>query len=229
MRDAFGVERIEKGLPKIPFKVVREHKPLHLNEFLHGTTKQAAKKIKREGFRIPDGSSASSVSGKPAIWATKQRELARAHAAAKTNPAADKPKGGKVLRVRYTGTRKTFPGQPIEGSALHPQGGIVTSNPKDLQVVRDRSRIRVRRNISKGLPSYLRNTPTALLSPGLQRRVRLHEMGQTAARGAARAKQNPPKPKGPAAQQMALFERSGPYSQRLRPTTQAKGLPRRKG
>jgi hypothetical protein len=64
--------------------------------------------------------------------------------------------------------------------------------------------------VTKGLPSYLRSTPKGMLSPGLQRRVRINEMGRTAARGAARAKQNPPT-QGPfeLPKQLTLIERDG--------------------
>lgn len=66
------------------------------------------------------------------------------------------------------------------------------------------------RIVRKGLPSYLRSTPKGMLSPGLQRRVRINEMGRTAARGAARAKQNPPT-QGPfeLPRQLTLIERNG--------------------
>jgi hypothetical protein len=63
--------------------------------------------------------------------------------------------------------------------------------------------------VSKSLPSYLRKTPKAMLSPELQRRVRLHEMGRTAARAASRAKQNPPYQKPyERPRQLTLFDRS---------------------
>jgi hypothetical protein len=64
--------------------------------------------------------------------------------------------------------------------------------------------------IQKGLPSYLRNTPKGVLSPGLKLRVRQHESGKVMARGMSRAKQNPPTPKPfEKPRQLTLFERDG--------------------
>ena len=80
-------------------------------------------------------------------------------------------------------------------------------------------------DVEKGLPSYLRKTPKALLSPGLARRVRLHEMGQTAAKGAARAKANPKeaKPYGwERPRQLPLFDRKG---QKITPSKAARRKP----
>lgn len=77
--------------------------------------------------------------------------------------------------------------------------------------------------VEKGLPSALR-TGNAL-SPYARNLQRKNKMGQTAGRAVARARLNPPKQKAPKPQQLALLERKGPYSKKLRPTLQATGFP----
>lgn len=63
--------------------------------------------------------------------------------------------------------------------------------------------------VSKGLPSYLRNTPKGVLSPGLKLRVRQNESGKTMARNISRAAKNPPVAKPyEHPKQLPLFDRS---------------------
>jgi hypothetical protein len=65
-------------------------------------------------------------------------------------------------------------------------------------------------SLSKGLPSYLRNTPKGVLSPGLKLRVRQNESGKTMARNISRAAKNPRTPKPyEAPKQLPLLNRNG--------------------